>query len=74
MWATAQWLLVSGLFSIYTANFALMEYGVQKAEAFSLSILIHSGYFFTFVGLGLYFLGREHLGLSDLKVASAKEG
>jgi uncharacterized protein (TIRG00374 family) len=53
--------------------FALGIYGVAKTQAFSLSILIHAGYFFTFVGLGLFFLGREHLGLGELKQVAAEE-
>ncbi len=53
--------------------FALGVYGVPESQAFSLSILIHAGYFITFVGLGLFFLGREHLGLGELKRASSEE-
>jgi uncharacterized protein (TIRG00374 family) len=53
--------------------FALLVYGVPESQAFSLSILIHAGYFFTFVGLGLFFLGREHLGLGELRQATAEE-
>lgn len=53
--------------------FALGVYGVLESQAFSLSILIHAGYFFTFVGLGLFFLGREQLGLGELKRVSAEE-
>jgi len=51
-------------------TFALLLYAVPESRAFSLSILIHAGYFFTFVGLGLFFLGREHLGLRELKRVS----
>ncbi len=53
--------------------FALGVYGVFESQAFSLSILIHAGYFFTFVGLGLFFLGRENLGLGELKRVTAED-
>jgi uncharacterized protein (TIRG00374 family) len=53
--------------------FALGIFAVPESQAFSLSIFIHTGYFFTFVGMGLFFLGREHLGLGELKRASAEE-
>jgi len=53
--------------------FALLLYAVPESTAFSLSILIHSGYFITFVGLGLFFLGREHLGLRELKRVSSEK-
>jgi len=53
--------------------FALMVYSVEESKAFSLSILIHSGYFITFVGLGLLFLGRDHLNWRELKKASVEQ-
>lgn len=54
-------------------TFALMVYSVPESKAFSLSILIHSGYFLTFVGLGLFFLGREHLSWRELKKVSEED-
>jgi uncharacterized protein (TIRG00374 family) len=53
-------------------TFALMVYSVAESKAFSLSILIHSGYFITFVGLGLLFLGRDHLNWRELEKASVE--
>jgi uncharacterized protein (TIRG00374 family) len=54
-------------------TFALMVYSVAESKAFSLSILIHAGYFFTFVGLGLFFLGREHLTWKELEKVSVEK-
>ena len=54
-------------------TFALMVYSVAESKAFSLSILIHSGYFITFVGLGLLFLGRDHLSWRELEKASVEQ-
>ena len=53
--------------------FALSLYNVSDSRAFSLSILLHSGFFVTYVGLGLFFLGREHLGWRELGKATAEE-
>jgi len=51
----------------------LMVYSVEESKAFSLSILIHSGYFITFVGLGLLFLGRDHLSWKELEKVSVEQ-
>lgn len=57
----------------YAHIVALSVYGVPESEAFGLAILIHAGYFFTFVGAGLYFFFREHLSWGELRQASKEK-
>ena len=57
----------------YAHIFALSIYGISETRSLSLAILIHAGYFITFVGLGLFFLGREHLSFKELGKASEEK-
>lgn len=54
----------------YVHIVALGIYGVARADALGLSVLIHSGYFIIFLAAGLFFVSREHLSWRVLEKAS----